>query len=558
MVDYFRVLKTIVKSPRNGPEDVGWLETLPQADYLAAQEIILERLQVFLEEDLVLSQSALDALMRIDERTCLVVTALAQQYVQVISLAPEVDDRLWQSVHRYYEMLAKAYQRFLDRHRVDAASFPHDLPQLILNILDCQRHLVKWGYFRQQPVPSGGWLRLHELYLLAEGAGCTVHPMWRHRNQGETTITATYLQILLMGTLNPADLLKHEVEMICGWLPDLCLESRLINHRTPSRRLFQIDLNEDRGGDWVTRLPPLQSFRYWDTDALMTKIAKAHVDVQHGRAPAGWVLPPGARDADFQPLLEYLLTEWSGARQQRQRRAHARKPVSQSSKVVDGFEGVCQYFKNVAYAQRKGRVAGEADEASGNLLANTVALRVDGGGADAGPVVEAWMLTNESKYGYGAVVSHTVADTLRFGRLLAFHGGEDQRFSVVGVVRNIRRLQDERYYISIEVLARRPLHVTLRSSDRKSGGWDPADGDIFLAATLAEGGGFPFGGLYLPRDEERDIPPTLLMPALEYVAGGVFDLRSEPHRYRVRLDKIREQKDDWICVEARIVEKVSP
>lgn len=555
MVDYFRVLKTIVKSPGGRVEDVRWLEDLPQGDYLAAQDIVHDRLNAFLDADITLSQPALDALMLIDDRTHATVAALTQQYVQVISMAPEVDERLWKSVCQYYTTLAKAYQRFLDIHRLDPASFPHDLPQLILNILDCRRCLIKWHYFRQQSIGPGEWLRLHELYLLAEREGCVVHPLWRYRNRGETTITSTYLQVLLMGTLSPSDLLKHEVEMISGWLPGLCAESRLISHRIPSRRLFQIDLNEDRGGDWISRLPELPSFRYWDTDGVMSKVTRAHVDVQHGRLPAGLSLPPGGRAADCQPLLEHLLSEWSGSRYQRQRRAHARKSISMTSTVIDGFENVCQYFKNIAYAQRKGRPA--EDTVPGKMLVSPVALQVDGGDEVADSLLGEWALTNESAYGYGAIVPAMIAAGLRPGRLLAFHGAQDVRFAVVGVVRNVKRLQDEQYYVAIEVLARRPVHVMLRSSDRKSGGWDPADKDIFLAATLIQGGGFPFGGLYLPKDEERHIPPTLLMPALEYVANGVFELRSEPYLYKVRLDGVTEQKDDWVCVEARIVEKIN-
>ena len=53
------------------------------------------------------------------------------------------------------------------------------------------------------------------------------------------------------------------------------------------------------------------------------------------------------------------------------------------------------------------------------------------------------------------------------------------------------------------------------------------------------------------------MPPALLIPALEYVAKGVFELRSEPHLYKVRLDRLIEQKDGWACVEARIIEKIS-
>jgi hypothetical protein len=166
MVNYFRALKTIVQSPKARVHDVRWLETLPAGDYLAAQDIVCEKLAEFLAEDNPLDQGALDALMLIDGQRASTILTLTQQYVHATSLPREVDERMWQSVCRYYAGLIKAYQRFLDRYLEDASSLPHDLPQLLLNILDCHLALAKWRYFRFQQVGLGEWLQMHRIYLL--------------------------------------------------------------------------------------------------------------------------------------------------------------------------------------------------------------------------------------------------------------------------------------------------------------------------------------------------------------------------------------------------------
>ena len=164
--------------------------------------------------------SALDALFLIDEHRRATLEALTTQYVHATSLAREIDDRLWHSVHRYYTLLTRLYRRFLDRCQESPDSLPHDLPQLVLNVMDCQRCVVKWRYFRHQSVEPGIWLQLHQLYAIAEHEGCEAAPLWRHRNVGETTITSTYLQLMMLGTLSSSDMLKHEVEMVVGWLED--------------------------------------------------------------------------------------------------------------------------------------------------------------------------------------------------------------------------------------------------------------------------------------------------------------------------------------------------
>lgn len=558
MVDYFRALKTIVQSPKSRAHDVRWLEELPQGDYLAAQDIVIGRLEDFVTEDRPLDQAALDALFLIDEHCRSTIEALTMQYVHALALAPEIDDRMWHTVTRYYAALARLYRRFLDRYVEEPSSLPHDLPQLVLNILDCQRCLAKWYYFRHQSIEPGAWMQSHQLYRLAEAEGCTSILLWRHRNLGETTITSIYLQMLMLGTLSSSDMLKHETEIVSGWLADWCGALTLSSDFHPQRHLFYVNLDEDHGGRRARKLETQAALRYWDIDVLEAKLAKAHVDMQQGKTPADIRLPSGARLSDCQPLLEYLLTEWSRAGYQRQRRASARKETNRSTHIIDGLENVCQHIKNITYARRKGRLTATASAPPGQVFSNSVFLQLEG--SDEPTVLSAgkWTFTNESKFGYGAVVDAGHNPWLRLGRLIAFSGEQDHRAPVVGVVRNIKHLPDDRRYVGIEVLSRRPTQVTLRNLDQKpSTPRDPSQTDVFLASTLMHAGGFPFSALYLPKDSERNMQPTLLIPTLEFMPNATFELRSEPYVYRVRLGKVIEQRDDWVCVEVRLLEKTS-
>lgn len=552
---YFRALRTIVQSSKAKATDTRWLEAVPQGDYLAAQDVVLAHLEDFLAEDLPLDQAALDALMTIDEYCLPNVAALTEQYVRAATLPFEIDDRLWNSVCRYYTLLAQAYQRFLNRYLEDPAELPHDLPQLVLNALDCRYCLLKWRYFRYQSMEEGGWLRLHQLYHLAEKEGCATLPLWRHRNQGETTIQATYLQALVLGTLSPSDMLKHEIEMVASWLAGWCGMLSMSDTYEVSRHLFFVNLDEDNGGRRARVSEPVEHSRYWDTDALVAKITRAQVDMQQGKTPADLTLVRGARWPDCQPLLEYLLTEWSRTGYQRQRRAEGRNDVSKASHIVDGHERVCQHIKNLADARRKGRADGKSATGAEQSFSSSIFLQFEDGSILPGMAAEKWTFINESKHGYGAVVNAGQNPWLRLGRLVSFYDGQDHRYALVGVVRNIKLLPDDRRYVGIEVLSRRPLQVTLRNLDEKSRSLTPAETDIFLAAVLTHDGGFPFSAIYLPKDEARNTPSTLLVPALEFIAGGTFELRTEPNIYRVRLGREVEHKDDWVCVEARVLEK---
>jgi len=555
MVDYFKALKAIVQPPKVKAVDTRWLETVPQGDYSAAQDVVLEHLQDFLSEEQPLDQNALDALFSVDERCRPNVAALTAQYVHATSLPFEIDDRLWNSVCNYYTLLAHAYQRFLNQYLENPASLPHDLPQLLLNILDCRRCLLKWRYFRFQTMEEGGWQRLHQLYRLAEREGCATVGLWRHRTQDETTIESTYLQVMMLGTLSPSDMLKHEVAMVTDWLADWCNVTTLDSNFDTARHVFYVNFDEDKGGRRTRKIQPADYFRYWDTDVMVSKVARAQVDIQQGKPPAELTLARGTRLQDCQPLLEYLLAEWSRTGYQRQRRTDGRKNVNKASHIADGLEQVCQHVKNVAYARRKGRAADKVAAENRQSFSNSIFFQIEGTSTAQGVVSEKWTFTNESKYGYGAVVNAGQNPWLRLGRLVSFFDTQDQHYALVGVVRNIKHLVDDRRYVGIEVLSRKPVQVTLRNLDEKSQVHQLPNDDIFLSATLTSGGAFPFSALYLPKDEARDTPSTLLVPALEYIAGGTFELRSEPYVYRVRLGRVIEQKDDWVCVEASRLDK---
>jgi hypothetical protein len=554
MVDYFRALKTIVGSPKAKVCDLRWMETLPQGDYLAAQDVVLEQLGLFLDEETPLNQDTLDALTEVDERSSPTLTVLTNQYIHATSLAFDIDERLWQSVCHYYERLGQAYQRFLDQCKTDEAGLAHDLPQLVLNVLDCKKNVLKWRYFRHLSMPPGGWLQVHQLYQLAEQEQCAEDILWRYRNQGEASIVSIYLQMQMMGTLSASDMLKHEIEMVCSWLSSWSLMLVIGKDFDTSKHLFYVDLQEDKGGRRARNLHPQNHFRYWDTDAIEARIAKAHVEMQHGKMPTDLMVGSGQRLSDCQPLLEYLLAEWSRTGYQRQRRANSRSEISKRSHVVDGMDLVCQYIKNAASARKKSRLPSVASADPGKDYASALTLQLEGGGGVSMMAGEKWTFVNESKYGYGAVVPTGHNPWQRLGRLLAFYGDHDQRFPVLGVVRNIKQLPEGKAYVGIEVLSRRPINVTLRSLDVAEEKSAPENTDIFLAATLIKDGGLPFGALYIPKNEERSLPATLLVPALQYVPNGVFELRSHPYLYKVRFGRIVEQRDDWVCVEARMIE----
>ena len=122
------------------------------------------------------------------------------------------------------------------------------------------------------------------------------------------------------------------------------------------------------------------------------------------------------------------------------------------------------------------------------------------------------------------------------------------------MIRSIKQLPERKCYLGIEVQSHTPTYVLLRGSVAKASLGEQS-AEVFLASSLTFEGMPSFPGLYLPRDGERKMPSTLIIPAIEFVGAGMFELRMDNCSYLIRIGSLVEQKDDWARVEVKMVSK---
>ncbi len=65
-------------------------------------------------------------------------------------------------------------------------------------------------YLRYQPLPDDFWSKLHEAYQMAEKTSGI--------NLATTGCDASYLQGLMLGTMNRTNMLKWEIALVNSWL----------------------------------------------------------------------------------------------------------------------------------------------------------------------------------------------------------------------------------------------------------------------------------------------------------------------------------------------------
>jgi len=520
--------------------DTQWLDKLPQNDSLATQDEILQWLAGFISDTEPPGLQQLQVLMLVDERCRSNTALLAMQYVNATRLSSETEERLWRSVYSYSHHFSLAYQRFITNYqeRSEQITSHRELPLLVARALHYHGMGAKWHYFRYEQMPEGGWLQLHMLYILAEQEGFADKALQLFPDGEETSCSALYLQVLMLETPNRTNMTKKEINLVDEWLVGWSRLLPLQRQFEQEQQLFYVDLSEDRGGRRIRNFEPTPNCRYWDTGPVATLIEQAKASLQQGKHPAGF--DSGrytGSDVDCPGLFEHLLTEWSRDAYRRQRRTDERGEVKKVAEAIHGIFGVCQHVKNVMFVRDRGiSIAGDMGMSG-----------IDGEDAN-------WTIENESLYGFGAVVDPESNTWLKVGKLIALDYEKNKDMTVIGVVRSIKQLPERKCYLGIEVLSHTPTYVLLRGSVAKASPGEQS-AEVFLVSTLTFEGMPSFPGLYLSRDEERKVPSTLIIPAIEFSGAGMFELRMDNCPYLIRIGSLVEQKDDWARVEVNMVSK---
>ncbi len=468
-----------------------WLANNLADNPLAAQELALQQLH-----DLTLKGSErLQWLNAVDTALYQPSRTLARRYAEARRLPAEEEARLWRVGHGLHDQWARAYLHSL-REYSQGELAAAEVPALVARVLyHCGRAAV-WRNFRYLADPKGWWLDIHKLYALAERENFATQPISMYETAPAASCTMLYLQILLMDSLNRTNLTKLQVEIICQWLHDWSGRLDLECEYDPKHHLFYVDMSVDRGSRRIRDIEPAEGCRYWQTETMMADVEQAMENIEAGR--------PLAHGMDLD-ILQQMHDAWSRTAYRRQRRTDERDTVTKQASVANGVYAVCQEVQSQA-------MGGTGLELGGEL----------------------WQIENESRYGFGATVSTELNTWLKVGRLIALREELNVGMSVVGVVRSLKLLDEGKVYAGVEVLSHMALYGTLQEMH---------DGP----------NNQPFPGIFISSDEERNLPTSLLLPAIEYQPGAQLRLRLDRRMHHVWLSRLMEQKDDWVRVEVEVL-----
>jgi len=531
-----------------------WVENLPIGDAFKCQESIFRELKRFNENSTQFTKDRLAVLMLLDEKSQDLQDTLVRQYLRNPRMSRSVESQLWHAVYGLYWEVARGYHAFALHFARGSEKSSHEsqIPLITLRGIRTFGQLLKWRAIRYQPAGEKLWLRLHNLYRIAESEGFHRQPQRAYaEDTTECCCETAYLHILMLNLANSGTLYPRQLDLIDRWLDGWHKLLQLDRRQNPDAHLFVVDLSADHGPRRVRKPDAEKPMRFWGTDALLLKLNEVQAALREGSPPAQLGLTENARTAESLELLEYLQPKWSSLSSREQRRA----PRESVKRLVDVSHGLSAIIGQLEAAHAPVSVSpygtglnySEADDVQVyGFITDRTRERVSHMQAPASPNspdVERWVMQDESECGYGAIVESRDKDWLRVGALLSVKSHDVTTWRL-GIVRRLSRLSDDTSSVGIETLIETPVLVTLYDTSKSSGytvnGVDNSDSKV------------PHSGLWMASSTGGT--HSMIIDPVHFMPGKLFKIHGVPEHAFIALGKPVERSEGWIRVTVEAVD----
>lgn len=538
--------------PRGGPAEdplssakaaQRWLDNLPVGDAYKCQQAIFNALKRFNEQTSAPARDSLALFMLLDERSRDLQDTLVRQYLRNPRMSRMVESQLWHAVYGLNWEIARGYHGFVLQITHDSTRNPDKtpLPLVTLRAIRAFDQLLKWRGIRYLPASDKLWLRLHNLYRIAEMEGFERRLQQAYPNETtECSCESAYLHTLMLNLANTGTLYPKQLDLLdrwlCVWHPHLQLDAFL----DPDVHNFVVDLSADHGPRRVRKPDSDKPMRFWSTHKLLIGLESIREGLQQGRTADELDLPGNPRPAESLELIDHLLHQWASLESREQRRA-PRATTKRLVDVVHGLPAIVNQLKLAATPEPEspygpGINDNEADDVLVyGFITERTRERASQLKPTSGPDVERWVMHDESDCGFGAVVESRDKDWLRVGALVGIKSHESAVWRI-GIVRRLSRANSDTSAVGIETLSELPTLVML---------YDTTPAEYTVSGHDHNNAAAPHACVSLGRG---DTPDSLIIDPVHYLASKTFRMTGTPKDLRIRLGKPREHSEGWIQV----------
>ena len=532
MFDFSGLINAILRKKADDP--VGdlksatiWVKELPLADVHRAHIEIVRALSSINENKKMPLKERIRVCMYLNEKAQDLQNKLCSDYLATTNDPHAVERSYLQTILAFWDEMAVAYQICIRNFAQDPSAklWPtiHIITARALHFYAMQ---AKWAHLRYLPVEGAVWRNLHRLYLFAgrENFDKTMLKLFPD-SLDQSNCLSEYLQPLMLYLANPDSLQPLQIHQLDQWL-DTWAKSLTLEHEfRPHRQLYAVNLGDTKPARSLRRNMLGEKYRYWGVGLLVVTIEKAIEQLKCGELPARLGLGEDCRLPQCLELIETVERRWS---KQDVKRKHERTPNVKVVHVVQGLRDIITQLKPGAKIKRepKGEMIGY--QVMGYTVGGTpIEMNAENNEKLFEPVLEQWIMENESVSGYGVTFNPSGQGGLRIGTLVGLKPEQAPHF-LIGVVRRIAKNPTSKTYLGIETLCQTPIPVELHALP----GSEAANKE-------------PTNAIYLLEMPQAQIARSLLLPCSNVHLGHLIQLKAQGKTYTIRLEKIIEEADDY-------------
>lgn len=530
-----------------------WLQDLPAGDIYSAQEQVVKHLIQFNHAESTFTKDRLQVLMRLDEEAREMQSSLCTQYLRNARMSKSIESRLWTAIHAFYWEITRSYHSFLMAFVANpgGSKIQSFIPLITTRAIRGFADIIKWRYFRYEQIDEKLWLRLHNLYRIAEFDNFGGTEVMVYRTDGKQhTPAQEYGQALLLSLLGNGNLEPRQIEMVDQWLDNWSESIQVDSLYNPDIHGFYVETNKGHGLKRCRNQTSDPTIRYMSTNDLLAHLQTVVETLKAGASPAPLGLTEDFRLPEGYNLLSHVEREWAPL-EARDRRINPRIPQTGQWKVVHDLGNICKELSKVETQVKAGSgVQLSPEEILDIKLYGFVTERTKERQSELlrksseADRHELWQEVDASAGGLGFLVNQLGSEWVKVGKLVAVSPIDEDNWSL-GTVMRLARTSTGNRQAGIKLLPGKSQIVSLKLDDQNSGlGYVVDELDSF-------GGEHDIKAILI---EENDGTEWLLLDGANYARNRNYLVRSpfSPSR-QIRLDSVEESGESWLKVNFEVV-----
>lgn len=450
-------------------ENVRLHETiLNQFQGLSASERIKLALQVLTElsaNQKISTASFLKCLLKLDESMQESLEQLTAKRLKIKLYNRDIGLAIDAVVYPYYRRLFLEYSRMVSLSQSTQLDFLQQRNELAL--LFCRTYhagfnMMMWRYFDDQPAPADAWIAIHHVFKYAENSSMLYERVMLYPDAKKPVDMAVLMvNGLMLSTLQKENYNPVELHIVSRLLNDWVRQTSFEKAYAQDKYQYFVNLNQDKGAERIRAFDRTADYRYWRTDAVVTKIADHLAAIGANAVGQDSDIRGYASMRTMTKLFKKLSQDWSVHDYKRQRREIVREKVNSRLLVTSGLEHICKQlakFQQQDTKQNKQPIFDIKATTLDQMHLNQTKNLLMG--------LDEWVLTDVSESGFGVDLGREPSTWVEAGKLVGFVHPKQNGCYVLAEIKHIKRQKNGAYRAGLQLISLHSLSMQLIKLDQ--------------------------------------------------------------------------------------------